>query len=460
MLLQATRQYAWNQSLDAHDDVSITPEKRVRIETIGYNMTARVCKCLIFGKLCHGSAMLLTLPSTLTSADEIELAQDVVVTTLKSAFRTRGSQTIFAEKAGISPVYLSYILNQKRMPSVEMARRLSTCLPLSDQDRGAWLTYVEHYWQARRSLAYAVQQMAHEDVETALAGVLGVHQHAMYDTNPARVRQACELALSMGQALASVFPMKSFPMDYLELCSRIYELHCLVGQQVEALAIAKHVHFMAQLLQPPRPQDIDDFEIKRFNALRLEIVSLNQFGLYKEAHAKCLSLAADKALDRSAIVIKTMFYWDWMNSMAHLPRSSIREARHLTQEAWKTVERVNTAEWATEWGPLSHMLVSRSYAEVCISHGNYDEAAVVLRDESQAIDSDSIRHLGLLHRVMFMKTYARLLWRQPRRDVDQWLSVIQQAVHIAREAGLRNELSEIYQEYGPEIRDWRLGIDD
>ena len=40
--------------------------------------------------------------SLLTSADEVQLAQDVVVTTLRSVLQVHGSEVILAQQAGIT----------------------------------------------------------------------------------------------------------------------------------------------------------------------------------------------------------------------------------------------------------------------------------------------------------------------------------------------------------------------
>ena len=77
-----------------------------------------------------------------TRADEAQLAQDTVATVLAGALHAHGSQKVFAQRADVSPVFINYIINGKRMPSARMAARLATLLPLSAGDQSAWLHQV------------------------------------------------------------------------------------------------------------------------------------------------------------------------------------------------------------------------------------------------------------------------------------------------------------------------------
>ena len=289
-----------------------------------------------------------------------------------------------------------------------------------------------------------MRRYARDDIDATVREVTHLHHQAMYDANPARARQSREMALRLGRELLAVASPGMQPMAWLTLSEWVYEMYGLLAHHVEALAQAKRAWLAASVMRP-HPRDVEAFEGMRVNAGRLVIITLNNLGLARLAFRQAGELYEDRALQRAARYVHAPLTWDCLNAMADLPRSSLRDARKLREDADITLMQKE----ADDFDILAHALLGRSYAEVCITHGRYREAAANLPRDDAALDA--IPHLGLPHRVMFLRTRARLLWKQPQRDLEQWRSVMRQAVNIARSAALYNELAEFERQYGADI---------
>ncbi len=403
-----------------------------------------------------------------TLADQAQLAQEVISTALAGALHTHGSQKAFAQRAGITPVFVNNIIKGKRMPSLAMARRLAPLLPLCGAEQAAWLEQVERYWQARRGVKTGIEARVKDDAAAVVRDLVNLRL-STFTTDPHAVRRGWSLAVHIGEAVAPYLCAREHASLYLEYCDVMFEAYSMLHRHVDALSIAKRKQLVTLMVDDSPGQfklhfGRDEFDMHKVNALRLEMVALNELGMCKQAYDVSLAIEADPACRRKADFWKSVLVWDRLNAMEHLLRASLREARRITYEAWRVCERL-----ADSWQPLGHMLVARSYANVCLSRGNWREARAVLSRYLPTLDR--LPHCGVFHKVLFLRAWARTLraqgeWDEWRSTIGEaiararqsWLAGVDfdlvettapgEAIALARQAGLVNELAAIERESG------------
>jgi hypothetical protein len=328
------------------------------------------------------------------------------------------------------------------MVTLRTARRIAPFLPLSLVDQSAWLSHVERYWQARmRAMQTAKEQV--RDHAAALVRDMLNYRLSTFATDPRAVRRGWAVALSIGKAVAPHLATQARASVYLPYCDVMFDAYSMLGQHVEALTIAKRKRLVAALADDSPSQHAlhvsrEDLDRNTVNALRFEMVALTELGHYTAAYDISMEIEADPLYRRNARFWKPMLTWDRLNVMARLPRSSMLEGRRITLEAWRVCDKV-----ADEWQPLAHMLVGRSYADLCITRGRVKEAYAVLKRYLPALDQTP--HCGVFHKVLFLRAWARALHAQ--HAWDEWEQAIHTAAELAQQAGLANELASIEREW-------------
>src|SRR5581483_10125846 len=86
--------------------------------------------------------------SLLDLAQQYEIERQTIRTLLDSALGARGAEKEIARRAGLTPIHLSYIRADKRMPSVAM------------EQREGFVHHVAQMWRLKSSLARQVQPRA------------------------------------------------------------------------------------------------------------------------------------------------------------------------------------------------------------------------------------------------------------------------------------------------------------
>lgn len=381
--------------------------------------------------------------SLFTPADEAELAQEIVATTLAGALHAHGSQKTLAQRAGITPVFVNNIIKRKRMPSPTMARRIAPLLPLPGAEQAAWLDHVERYWTARRQAAYAACAAVQQDA-AAVVRELVACRLATFTGDPLAVRRNWARAIQLGEAIEPHLRRREHASLYLDFSDVMVEAYSMLGRHVEALGIARRKQHVVNLMEAlPHALGLrtchKKFEEDKVNARRMQVVAMNELGLYREAYELSLAIEADPFYARNANFWAPLLTWDRLKAMERLPRVGVHEARRMVHAAWHGCDRRTD-----EWQPLCHMLLGRAYANFCISRGNLKEARAALSCYLPTLDQ--IAHCGVLHKTLFLRTWARMLRAQG--EWDTWRATVSEAVALAQQAGLANEVAAIRREHG------------
>lgn len=376
-----------------------------------------------------------------TLADEAELAQEIVATTLAGALHAHGGQKSFAQRASLSTVFVNNIIKRKRMPSPPTARRLAPLLPLSHAEQTAWLDHIDRYWAARRQTASAACAAVTKDA-SALVHDLVACRVATFTPDPLAVRRNWERALRVGEAIEPHLRDRSHAPLYLHFSDVMFEAYSVLGRHVQALGIARRKRLVTDLMaSAPHTFGLhacrEKFEESTVNALRMEVVAAGELGLHREAYRLSLFTEAHPLYQRHAGFWAPLLIWDRLKVMEQMPRVGIREARHVTHAAWRSCDRRTD-----ELQALCHMLLGRAYAGFCLSRGNAEEARTTLSRYAPALDQIPI--CGALHKTLFLRTWARLL--RATGEWDEWRATIDEATALAQRAGLTNELAAIQRE--------------
>jgi len=377
----------------------------------------------------------------LTHAEEAQLSQDVVATALAGALHMHGSQKAFAQRAGVTPVFVNNIIKGKRMPSLDMARRMAPLLPISPTDQAAWLEQVEHFWHSRRCIERTARALVREDA-LAMVQKLRDLRLSTFSAPPDGVRYAWDLTLKLGEALCPHLAVKEHAALYLDYCDVMFEAYSMLGRHVNALWIIKRKQWVAAWMEESpilRGSHLDrrSFDEHKVNALRQEMVVLSGLGLCKEAYDLAFKIEADPAYQRNAAFWQALLTWDRLHAMKRLPRVGLREARRMVYTAWRASEALGN-----DWQPLAHLLLARSYANFCVSRDHWQEARATLSQYLPVLNH--IPYCGPLHKVLFLRAWAQTLRAQGA--LDEWREVIMEATHLAQQAGLANELAVIERE--------------
>jgi hypothetical protein len=344
----------------------------------------------------------------------------------------------------VTPVFVNNVIKHKRMISLRMATQIVPFLPLSPVDQTSWLADVERYWLARGRTLRAAKESIVDDPAATVRNI-AAQRLATFTSDSHTVRRGWMLVTEIGEAIAAPLSAKTYASAYLEYCDVMFEAYSVLGRHVDALRIAKRKQLVAAMIDAsPRRfglhLSLEEFDKNKINARRLEMVALTELGLYKQAYAVSLEIESDPLYKTNADFWRSMLTWDRLNTMEHLPRAGIRDARRMAYEAWRTCDR-----GADDWQALAHMLVGRSYANVCVSRGHTNEARAVL-DRYRSV-LDQIPHCGVFHKVLFMRARAGALHAQ--NELDEWRHTLDKAAGLAQQAGLANEMAAIESERMP-----------
>ncbi len=380
--------------------------------------------------------------SVLALEQEAQLAEEVIATVLQGALHRHGSQKAFAACAGVSPVHVNYIIHKIRMPTCEMAERLAQHLPLSRAECQTWVGYVNAFWRAKHALARALPAVIQDDFPSLAQVVQQLRVSAVTTNNPDAARLSYRIAMTLSSRMLRTAVLALHPLLYLQTIEVFQEVTSFLGQRVDALWAARRLQWVAEdVVLDVRREERAKVHLYRLNGLRLETAVLNDLHLHARAYQLTRQLQADPLFKTHFQPWTPPVIWDRMNAMSHMPRACRHEARDLWQMGMKFCDY-----YAKDWAEPCSVLVTRSYAEVLISHGRFAEAHHLL--DGHYVRMDSIPYFGAFYQVLLGQTYARLLWEEPQRDQAQWEAVMTRTHGTALRAGFTQQLREMQEAYG------------
>lgn len=402
--------------------------------------------------------------SLISILEEAQLHREVYIAVLKGLLKTRGSKQALAQKVGITPQYLSYILDPYniRVLHPQTAKAIVNALRLPKDQRDSLLEHMilssERRLRAREMIE---QEVSDDGIEERLKELRKFHQQATFGSDPSQAKALYRFVYQSSSALIRSMNPRKNPLAFVELCFLGHDSGCVSNRQVDALWFAKQAHFvMETILHDFSVLDstIVDFNV---NALRAEAVSYHNLGLYKEAYRACEqaeALLSKKGYRRRYEFWVPHLYRDKVNALAGIHRFAISEVEGLVHRVEDVCEK---DIYRDEEKELLLFLIHSSLARAYITRGgkrNLRKASRLLIPEFEHMEG--MGRIGPLHKVLLTRTLARSSWLQG--DVEEWRYFIRIAADIAAASGLQHQVGEIYREYGravvPFLEETRIEI--
>lgn len=377
----------------------------------------------------------------LTWQEETDIEQETALGILESAVRIRGNAARLAQRAGISPVHLSYIRRRRRMPRFKTARRIAAALPLPGEQQQRWLYHVERYWKLKYAQRQDLQRAQRETSSRVLVEEIQHAHHATLfasDTTraPFRYRSVHDVTFHV---LSALNPNRD-PISYLELGFVIHDVLCALDRNAEALWYAKRIRRVSENLNPRDYPDMGE-RIAFFcvNALRAEAIAYHNLGLERQALGIYQDINGLGAFQANAAFWLPHLNRDKLNALAGMARFSIAEAEYLEQQARRVCETR-----ADAYDPLLGLLLTQSLCRAYLRHGNYGAAEKRLLPYVSQLET--IPHVGPLHRVLFWRALARLYWMRGGA-CSEWKFFVTRALRLARDVGLEHQWRGMTKEF-------------
>lgn len=378
--------------------------------------------------------------SLLDVTQQYEIERQTVRTLLDGALRTRGDEIRLARAAELSPVHLSYIRADKRMPSVAMARRLAAELSWTGEQRDGFVHHVERMWQLKVSCRREVSPRSPGPSDEMLQLVRQAHAEATFARDSSNANILYRRARMLSELFLDVTNPQQAPLKFLEFSFVAHDALCVLNRSDEALWHAKRARVIALSLERAKTSDRERTDFARVNALRCEAVALHNLGLARSVQEVCQEIETVEGLKQSEGFWRPWLNRDKMQALMERPRFSIREIESL---AWQGIRVCEKRRDPVD--PLVVLLLTQSLARAYLINGNFQKAFRLLsRMESNL---EQIPQIGPLHRVMFFKTFAQYYWLQGSRGAE-WRSFAGRAWRLASDAGLDHQRQELEKEFG------------
>ncbi len=369
---------------------------------------------------------------------------------LKGILPWGGEQEFASQVIGITPVYLSNLLNpDHNPPSQRMAYQIAEALPADAELR---LDVLEHMVLARQQQAQADQALQmnwtrqpveafHDELRKAYDASTLTSFHRIYDMPLAIVRDA-------GQTLLSRINPRVDPEIFAEICLIVHAAQGALNRHTNALYLAK---LAATVLENADPA-IDSYDPERIrylqiNAAYAESVTSRNLNLPRPAYDLC-----DRILDIVKMENKAQRqYWhpqilkDKIEAVSRLPRFTLSEVEGLANQA-----RTICEARAMPSDARLLLIVDRALINAYIRYGSHSSLKKASRFLQQHLDRQGVfSDIEPLLQAMFLNTCARLHW--VKGNLDEWQHFMTAMLKIASESGLEHQIAQAKSAYGKAI---------
>lgn len=381
--------------------------------------------------------------SNIELAHEAQLHREAYIAVLNGLLTDPASKRRFAQQVGITPQYLSYLLNPfDRTPSPELARKIANATPLERDARESLHEHLLLAHERRLEAQPAVNPMSPQlDVQAHMTLIQQAQSMANFVADPAQVRTQQQVVRTMGKQLLMQLDKTQQPLSTAQLCIWLHNAESALNLHTNALYYAcKARVVLSQFTRAEiAPSEREDFASAELNALRAVATAYHNIKLMNVGYELCCQAEELTIVRQRPAEWLPHLYRDKLNALQEKTRFSIREAEALTQEGKRWCERSghpHAALWA--------FMLDRSLAQLYLHGGNGKKAARLLGVLAEQVAVLPV--VGALHRVLFLKTYAEALWLMG--DQAAWATTIQTALQLANAGGLTHQISEIKKRYG------------
>lgn len=377
----------------------------------------------------------------ITRAEEAEIHREAYAAIIRGYTRQRGAKRALAERAGIRPEYLSYLLvvdldpdrivTTRRRASASAARRIAAALPAPQSERERVL---EHMLAARDAADHVERGLHHrQDFAGAVLAVRHTSHRATHAADAAAARVRYRAVVNAGLVIARRMSVRGNPNDYVELCLCLHDALCVLDDAALALAFARRAEIVMEWMDPAYAwDDRQRWSDVQTNVRRAVGVCYSNLGLVREARGHF-----DRAFATAACVERPR---DWiphvardrLSVLARTPRFALSEAEALAERALD--------EMGDTHRELHGLLVQAKLGDCYLSHDRgMVRAGRIL--EPLAAEAQASSALGPLHRAILYQTVARLWMRRGVTDeVESWLD---RALAMAAAGGLENQVRRV-----------------
>lgn len=375
---------------------------------------------------------------------EAQLHKETYSAALKSALRLPGTKQSFAEQVGISPQYLSYLLNpdDPRTPGPEVAEKIAAALPLDPEQRESLFEHLFLASQRRLEQERSLRAGSSTPPLTAQVAMLGLAHHlATSSVDPLQSRPRFLAVRDNCKALLKQVNPHVAPLAVIQICFVLHDTQCLLNRPDDALYHAKLarwlVHHLDRSTYRAQREYIDQLE---FHSIRAQTVAYHSLKLPKEAYACCEEAETTRVARERPDEWKPHLLRDKLNTLSYMPRFTLREAEELAHEVSTITQRRGGAD-----GPVWHFMMQRSLGRAYLEYGNLSKANRIF--EALLNDLHRIPQLGPVPQTLFLNAYAKLLLQQGL--IAEWQAILSRAVSIATDTGITRQFVEMRQSYGP-----------
>ncbi len=382
--------------------------------------------------------------ATLDFVWEAHLHKETYSAVVKSALKTRGAKRGFAGRVGISPQYLSYLLNpdDPHMPGPAVAEKMAAALPLEPEQRVSVYEHLLFSHQRRVDQARLLQvNSSTPPLNVQVASLAHQHHLATSSTERDQSKPRFLAVRDIGKDLLQQIDPRRAPLPFIQVCFILHNTQCLLNRPDDALYYAKFacwlLHDLDRSVYRAQREYIDRLE---FHAVRAQTVAYHALKLPKAASASCDEAAKTRAVRERRYECKPHLLRDTLNALSQTTRFSLHNAETLAQEVTTLCQR--------HAGPSDAMwdfMMQRSLGKTYHTRGASKKARRVFENLLERMPT--IPQLGPVPQTLFLNAYADLLKEQEQTDERQ--AILQRAVSMAQDSGLTSAFVEMHRWYGP-----------
>lgn len=380
-------------------------------------------------------------------SQEAQLHRESYIAVLNGLLTTSASKRKFAQQLGISPQYLSYLLNPyDRTPSPALAQRIVDALPIEINARNNLLDHLllasERRFQASQEIQ---QEYAHVDPANSLNFLQQMERSVNFDSKSNQSKGQREILRSSGSDLLAHLSTTQFPLESAQICLWLNDVENTLNVPGNALYYAKKARrSLEQVDRCELPGQVhQSYDELIFNALRCEAVAYHNLKLERSAYDLCCKAESSPIVQRNGKDWLPHLYRDKINAYCRLPRFSIRQV-----EAWANHGQSLCQQVGHPHAQLWSFMLDRSLIEAYLQYQVPRKAEQLRRKLEGQVDHLPIA--GSLHQVSFLRTSALVFWQQG--DVDAWQETVLNAWRLAVDADLTHQLYLFRQQYGEKLQ--------
>jgi transcriptional regulator with XRE-family HTH domain len=232
-------------------------------------------------------------------AREAQRHREVYIAVLQGALRTPGDKRRLAAQVGITPQYLSYLLDpHDRTPSPVVAEKIAQALPIDPEQRRALMEHMLLASERRMQLRkVCCSDLPGRPVDEYLEELRQAHHEAGYTRDPKQAKDQYRAVSEASRELLKQLNPAAYPLDVVEVCFLLHDVESVLNRHSDALYHAKLARdTLDNLDEADYDRDREGFDRYQINAIRAEAVAYHNLKLAHQAYDSCREAETTKAM--------------------------------------------------------------------------------------------------------------------------------------------------------------------